>query len=367
MKKQILSLVATLIFSIYSFSNPIMPESIIAEVYFENDEWFLLIDNEFLWIYEIENFENLQIYCSNGLLDIKDDFLPDSTQMFTILTNDDLYTPIEILKTGDFLQSFLTNSIYGTIEFTYLEWNDVLPSPVCGPSEGQSLSIIGILVGEYDYEWWLVKNSAPLINGGGGSYSEFGSFSGYIYDQNNVPVEGATIQYIDPFYQQQFWTYFDTLITDNNGYFELEYLPARNYFISHIYLDNQQFEIEEYVSIEPESLNFNEYVIDYTVGYQNEKDIQDIEINNYPNPFFKTTQFIINTGNKINLDDVSIYIYDLNGRIVSIAPVRSISGIDDRITCFWNNSTNLPSGNYIYHLLQNENVLAFNKMTIISQ
>ena len=48
MKKLLIFLLLFLFMAIYTQANPIMPESLFSEVYFENNDWYLVIDHEIL-------------------------------------------------------------------------------------------------------------------------------------------------------------------------------------------------------------------------------------------------------------------------------------------------------------------------------
>jgi len=362
MKKFITLLILALLVSISASANPIMPESLIAEVYFENGEWYLAIDNELLLVYGIEDFENIQIFCNDGPLLLSPGFLPDFSQYFTILTNENLLTPVEIQRSGDYIVSNWYDPNYGLVEFTELIWNDNLPSPVCGPFEGQSLSVVLFPVSYEDYEWWLVKNNSPLISGG--SYVTYGTFSGYVYDLNNIPVPNARIDYVESSYIQFPYNSFDTLLTNDTGYFTISNLPARNYHISNIYKDNQQFFVNEYISIEPDSINFYEFTIDYIVGQKDIETSEFYKVSNFPNPFNKSTVFLIEREGNLPLNDAYIEICNLDGKIVSILPVNNIPDINGKIKINWPNSSGFGVGNYIYSLHEGKNILTSGKMII---
>lgn len=339
-----------------------MPESLIAEVYFENEEWFLVIDNMLLWSFGIEDFDSIHIYCNNGQLLLNPDFLPNLSQDFTILTNDNLLSPIEINRSHDTITSYWYDSYYGEFEFTTLIWSNILPSPVCGPLEGQSLSIIMIPVEDMMYEWWLVKNNNPLINGG--SYQTKGTFSGYVFDLNNVPVANARINYIDPYYIQTPYNCFDTLITDNNGYFFIDNLPARNYHISNIIKNYQAFSVNEYISIEPNSVNFKEFTIDYIVGYQGLEINQEYKISCFPNPFINKTDFIIDCKKNQPLNNAHIKICNLGGKVITLIPINNLPDKNGQIRIKWSNSAGIREGNYIFSLHQEHDILATGKLII---
>ncbi|MEZ5198621.1 MAG: hypothetical protein R2764_20215 [Bacteroidales bacterium] len=362
MKKLVTFFAFMLIYINYSQSNPIMPESLIAEVYFENDDWYLAIDNELLFVYGIEDFENIQIFCNDGQLIFVNGFLPDLSVSYTIITNDNLINPVEIERSGDIITSSWYDPVNGNIGFTTLAWNDVLPSPVFGPLEGQSLSIVMIPVEEYIYEWWLVKNSNPYIFGW--PDNTYGTFAGCVLDINHIPVPNARIDYIESYYIEFPYNVFDTLITNDTGYFSIPYMPARNYYITKIVKNNMAYFINDYISIEPDSVNFYEFNIDYIVGQPDVKTSENYKISNFPNPTNGNTEFVIDCKGNQPPDNAYIKINDINGKKLTVLPVSNPPDGNGQIKINWQNQSGLEVGNFIYTLIQGDDILATGKMMI---
>lgn len=354
MKKPLTLFLVFFISWLYPAANPIMLESLFLEVYFEDEKWFLVIDNYMLDPTDY-TFEGIYITCNDGPLYIKDDFLPDPTQSITILSNECLYTPVEIPRAGDSIHSYMDNS-WGYFEFTTLVWNDTLPSPVCGPLEGQSLVITMVYKTFEITEWWLVKNDLSTWN-------HHGSFAGYVLDLYNNPVADALIHYIDDEYIDNPYNQFDALWTNDLGYFEIDDLPARNYTVSKISKDSQSFFPNEIISIEPGE-NYHEFTIDYIVGTGDKAHQKGTQVTNFPNPFERTTIFEIDLEPGRSVSQAYLKILDLNGRTVSIKPLPINYQNPGKLSFNWTKPGHLASGEYLYVLCLDGKYEAQGKMII---
>jgi len=365
MKNQLLLLVLASFVSLHILGNPIIPESLFAEIYFENEEWFLLIDNMCLESYDIENFDNIHITSSDGVLLLSESFLPEFQQSYTILTNEDLVSPVDISKENGWISSYCNHPDFGTIYFTYLKWGDNLNDPVKGPYEGQSLIVNYYYHDDFELEGWLLKNNDPIINGGY-SYTTWGSLAGYVFDVNNVPVPHVFIEYLDAGYLNCPLNPFDSVFTNDSGYFEIYFLPARNYHICKLYKENLLFNVDEYLSIEPDSCTYLDFYIDYSVGIADREQAlkNKIEIYNKPNPFHYKTEFVLNFPDVEIPQNLSIIMTGLNGSIKIIIPVETPASIENIIATEWENSLNLTPGQYLYSLTDGKNTLASGKMMI---
>ena len=366
MKRLLFCLITTILLSIPALSNPIMPESLIAEVYFEEDEWFLLIDNDLLIIYGIEDFQNISICSKNGYFIFKDDFLPDFTQN-TIVTNDALEVPVELDKVQDYLFSAYFNTITSEyIEFTELSWSDYPGEFVGGPNEGQSLIITAIYGWPYSYdiEWWLVKNNDPLLLGGG--WDIYGQFQGYLFDENSNPVADAEISYISSYYQQIPGIKFQHLITNENGYFFHEQMYAKNWHITGVIKDSIVYPMDIYISIEPDEVLTMDLSVDLTTGIPNRDNTKLATIGNYPNPFNGKTTFTINYKGYPGFENGYINISDLSGRTISIVPLSRSNFTNNQCEMVWQSDkgSGMPAGNYLYSLIIDGSKVATGKMII---
>lgn len=359
MKKLWLLFTGALLISNLTFANPIMPESLISEVYFDDDDnWYLVVDVFFMEILGIQSFQEIDMYSSSGAFVFKDDFLPDFSTYQTIITEDALVYPHQMFRESDHISAWWPD---GWFDFMYLEWGNSWGDPVKGPFYGQSL--IPVMVYEDEFfnpEFWLVKCSSPWFLGNGGMVT--GEFEGFLFDQNEMPVANAQIKYVpdwmtDPPY------FFPPLITDQSGYFYDNSLYACNYHLHRVIIDGFEYDFDEYVSIEPDSVNTYFFQI-VTTEVDDRNLINKTNIYNYPNPFSDFTTFFVQNLINYEIGTPELKITNLMGQVVSEHEV-TIVNVDNSFARFcWKNQLCLPPGIYCYQLMIDEFSVATGKMTI---
>lgn len=364
MKKHFLAICAGILLAGTLAANPISIQSLIRQIMFdEDDNWSIVIENMLINNIDPEDFDEVvHISCNAGPLVFKEDFLPDLTQSTTVITNEDLVYALDIPRAGDSVLSYMDDGWFN-IEFMTMNWNDTLPSPVFGPLEGQALSLTFFQTTMEDTEWWIVKDGTPSTNYGLGDCDCYGTFTGHVYDLVGNPVPGATIHYIDESYIEFPYNPFDELITDNEGFFTIEDLPARNYYILRITKPGKSFFIEEYIPIEPGN-NMYDFTIDYLIGDFEQEATTGISISNFPNPFDHSTVFEIRTVNPNSLKGAVLLITDMTGKTLAVIPLGNISIGDGTGKLKWRRPDGLAPGNYLYTLIQDNQPEAWGKMTI---
>jgi hypothetical protein len=334
-----------------------MPEALIVEVYFEDDEWYAVVDCFLMELLGIDTFQEIAIYCSDGPFIFKEDFLPDFTTYTTIITNDALEYPRELNPENDFI--YVNWS--GGFNFMNLEWGSTPDAPVSGPGEGQALVVAFVWGDEYyNYTFWLVKANEP-------SYLPTqsvikGVFSGYILDQNNAPIPNAEIRYVSEYLMQATYN-FPPLITDETGYFCNDNLFARNYHLYKIVIDGADYEFDEYVAIEPDEINSYTYTMDFTRVTEN-PDPSFARLINYPNPFSTQTVFTAELPAGLANCDLTLKISDVLGKVVSIVIIDSKTIGDNKLTLNWENDIPLKPGNYFVSVTADGAILATQKISI---
>lgn len=225
MKSFILIIIVLLSLSFYARSNPIVPESLIVEVYFEDDEWYAVVDCFLMEMFGINTFQEIEIYCSDGQFIFREDFLPDFNNYNTIITRDALQYPIELDPVNDYIHAYWV----GGFDFLELDWGSSPGNPVSGPYEGQALEVVFVYGDEYyNYTFWLVKANEPFYFPTQSVVR--GIFNGYLLDNNNSPIPDAEIRYVSEYLMQSVYN-FPPLITDETGYFCHDELLARNYHL----------------------------------------------------------------------------------------------------------------------------------------
>jgi hypothetical protein len=364
MKKHILMLCTGFLLAGMLAANPIMIESLIRQIIFdEEDNWSIVIENMMINAIDPQDFDEVvHISCNAGPLVFKEDFLPELTQETTVITKEDLLYPLNIPRAGDSVLSSMDDGWF-SFDFMPMVWNDTLPSPVFGPLAGQALSLTYFNKTMEDTEWWIVKDGSPTTNYGLGNCDCYGTFSGYVYDLAGNPVPGTTIHYIDESYVEFPFNPFDELNTDNEGFFSIDELPARNYFILRITKPGNSFFIEEYIAIEP-GANTYDFTIDYLVGEPEKEAGNGISVSNFPNPFDYHTVFEIQRGHRKSLKGAVLQITDIVGRTMAVIPLGNAGNGDGTDRIWWNRPDGLAPGNYMYILILDNHPEARGKMTI---
>jgi hypothetical protein len=357
MKTYTILLVIFLGFSVRSFSNPITPEALITEVYFEGDEWYAVVDCFLMEMLGINTFQEVGIYCSEGHFNFKADFLPDFNSYTTVITKDALINPLELDPINDYIHVFWE----GWFDIMWLEWGDSPSDDVSGPGEEQALTVAYVWGDEnWNYTFWLVKATEPCSISWDCTYK--GMFDGYIVDQNEQAIPNAEIRYVSPYLMQATYT-FPALITNDTGYFCHDHLFARNYHIYEIVVDDVVYEYDQYISVEPGQTNTYTFNMDFTLLPEN-PDPSMAFIANYPNPFSNQTTFNISLPAGLNRGNMELKILDVLGRLVANLDIDSNSIGEGNNNLLWKNDLPLGRGNYIALLTSNGGVLATNKITI---
>jgi hypothetical protein len=358
MKRLFYAFILAFCLSLPSFTNPITPQSLITEVYFEGDEWFLVVENYVLEIFGIVDFQEIEFFSSDGVFIFKEDFLPDFGEEFTIITNDALIYPVQLHREMDHIYTFW---IGGYNYFMPLEWGNNYSYRVFGPNPGQSLILR--LVYENNYfnpEFWLCKSNDPYLLGGDGK--TWGIFEGYLYDQNNNPVANAELRYVDDNYFDPPW-WFYPVITNQNGYFYKDYMDACNYHIQGIVIDSTEYEFDEYISIEPDSVNTFNFSMVITQIAEIEKNAP-AKISCFPNPFTDRTTFTINIDKDHENSNMQIIISEISGRTISIIPLNEFEFKNKQLKIPWANTNKLHSGLYLISLSVDGAIAATTKISI---
>jgi len=286
----------TLIFTLVLFSqlvgNPIMPV-LISEIYFEEDEWTIELSDYYGFF---GSLDDLWFVASSDTAQFKSGiFLYDNIPI--IVNQDSMLTPLSINKNGDFLQ--VRQEYDG-------EWFDVcLPvyfgdypdSWVNAPNEGQSLGRIFFSdPWGWGEDFFLVKNNTPSLGSNPYYVNTRGTFSGYVFDQQQNPIPNAQIHY---FY------YCDDIYTDQNGYFENNYMYGMNYNVT-VYVDDIAM-MDTLITIEPDSTTYCEFYINLYSVDEEQLQGSKIILSNYPNPFIESTTISFSAADLRGLTQIRIY------------------------------------------------------------
>ncbi len=357
MKKLTLSILFATILSIPVFCNPIPPAGIIVEVYFEGDDWFLVADNYCMEMYGIESFDQVGIFCNCGYLEFIPGFSPDFGNPTTIITQAAIQNPITINPVEDHIMVDFPSG------YTYaeLEWGPSEQDEVSGPLLGQTLILwLFAYNWDYNYAWFTVKGDGP--NCYYSNCNVFGTFNGYVTDNNGNPVSNAEIVYLDDMFYELGYE-FHHIITDLNGYFHYDNMPAKNFHIYKIIIDEVEYDVDEFIQIEPNETTSMDFEIVIT-GMDENLAHKEATISNSPNPFSGQTTFLIKLPAKQGKGHPVLYITDMLGKIVDIVEIRASQIKNNTATISWVKDPSLPSGNYVALLKDRNTKLTTHKITI---
>jgi len=334
------------------FANPVEPV-FISELYFEDGNWVLEIFDYYA-LYTYPNLDGCYLKSSTDSVYFNDGITWNENFVFVVDEND-MQDSFTINPNGDEIM-FVNEQEYIYDQITF----GVNVNP---PFTGQSLARINYYAGPPMYEEYflLVKENQPSLGCNPFSVSSYGTFTGYVFDSLQNPVENVQLEsYSAP-----------EIMTDENGYFNAD-LPGMNYnFNVHLlYLAT----IDTFVTIEPDSLNYYEFV------FENYVSSDDIEIElpssyynltNYPNPFNPTTEISFSVPQTFSF--VTIEIYNSRGQKVKTLDCSNsfaaTSGSCRTHSIVWNGTNEtgkqVPSGVYLYKLISNGKELAVNKMLLL--
>ena len=339
-------IIFTLLFILVLFSqligNPIPPVLIINEIYFEGDDWTIEMTNE---LTGDETLDNYWIYSSSG----ESWFNPGITfpiNGYVVITQDSLQSPLNIDTNGDIVEimgwDFYDECCFGDFPYSWIN-----PTYV-----GQSLARINLT----DYEYFLTKDNNPTLGIHNDTTGTQGTFCGYVFDNQNNPIQGAEIQFYYPYYSD----YFPTVTSDVTGYF-LQRMFSLNYETS--ILVNGLVLMDTIITIEPDSTTYCEFYIDLTSVDEEIKQYNQIILSNYPNPFIESTTISFDLATKPH-KTTQINIYNVKGQLI-----KQYSIGNHQLLIEWDGTNEegvlQPPGFYLYSLEIDGKKVKTNKMIMV--
>ncbi len=334
------------------FANPIAEGPYITEIYFDETGWSLelysmMIDG---------NLDNCKISSNAG----DAYFLPGISfpqETIIVVTQDDLQTPLLIDEEGDYITSY-----YGEYEVSWCTFGTLL-TMVLAPADEQSLVPVSFSsTGGMTTDVSFCKDNTPTLGGINNNGGILGIFSGYVYDSLMNPVSNVQIEHFPYNYNSP------DVLTNENGYFEKE-MYAMNFYCD-IHLGTLA-SMDSIISIEPDSLNYYEFIFDdYVCSNNHEISLPSSYYNltNYPNPFNPSTEIsfsVLQTSSSVTIE-----IFNSRGQKLKVLPViLSPESSFGKGTVTWDGTNKkgkqVPSGVYFYKLVSNGKELATNKMLLL--
>lgn len=360
MKK--LALLFTLVFTLTQSpikANPIVEENFIAEIYFEDGEWYILFNNSAFYGFGITSFDEFYIYTNDGIMMILPDVEPDFSQDFSLITNNDLVQPVVLNPES----GYLNLEYWSGWIMQDFSWG-LPPGKAVGPVQpGQSINWVPVVFyANYETIWMPVKNALPYFTGGFGLFK--GNFQGYLMDHNNNPVADAEIRYVSPgiMYPNSSFT---PLITTGSGFFQKELL-AMNYKLSMVIKNEIEYPIDYWLVMAPNTTITMDLMVDMTVGIAKPGKIYHVTLANFPNPFSDQTTIELKIDDNTHFIDGYMRISGMTGSTIAVIPLSWSRFSDNTFRYEWNNARdyNLPDGQYLISVTMDGRQVAASKMVI---
>lgn len=349
--------------SLLTYSNPIIPPNVMYEIYFGQWSWEIEIMNNEYYA-EYENLDSLWLVgkYDTARFEPGNSFLPGE---LVVITNYDMLTSMYIEQSGDdvCLCEKWGNNYY---PLGGLSWG-MAYSVVTAPVGEQSIAIQRFSLPEYDWSDWMAKEQPHTINSNPGDINKRATFSGYVRDENDQPMENIQLDYCYP----QF-LYYDSdptvpiIMTNSEGFFYSENMYSRKYSICfrNSFWGDLISDTTIRINLEPDSTNYFEFQLDTLLTEINEIKpiIPAISIINIPNPSSSQTKFLIESSNLIQDQKGVIKIYSETGYIIDIVPVE-INNEKEEVNYNFTDK-NLAPGIYVYNLEIKSQKVASGKMII---
>lgn len=343
MKIKIL-LIPLLFVIIKGFANPVAPPPLISELYLNGNsiqiEFF--IDEEWWWMYELENFDNLRLISSIDTVEFIDGISFNINEI-VVVSQDDLMESFGYNVEGDLIIVVDDDGYY---ELASIKFGNYPGAVVPAPNENQSIAYHKSVDNIQYSEYYTIGLEQPPSVG----YNEFniqarGVIAGNIVDLNNNPVQG--VEFIFPYFDPV--SSYNPHYSDENGNFIIDNLLSRNYGFYYFIGDYSAW------------LNSLIYPYDTTyVEIQLDTLLQGTpKYQNYPNPFIGVTSFSIQIPKETNFNIGHLSIYNLAGKLVDQIDIPS-----NDYTAEWN-SNNLEPGIYLYNIVLDSKQFATKKMIML--
>ncbi len=344
MKKVLFVVLFVLSFGITN-ANPLPSPPIISEIYLDSANWFLELN------FNSNNTfgDSIRIFSKTDTANLA---INNWIGQVVILTQDSLLNTFQINRIGDIIEIQMyspPNTWYTTdvVCWGNCTCNTYYKCNVNAPLSGQSLVMQEIQYGGSPVDYWLVKDNSPSLGTNIYQATSRGTFCGYVNDHLGNPFSNIMLKYYNLAGQG-----IPPVFTNNSGYFNNDYIFARNYNITFWNYSSSNLLIDTTISItiEPDSINYYEFILDTLLtGIEVTACKKEFSLSAFPNPTTgeTTISFEIPTG--VHYSKALLKMYNSNGEIISIIPV-STSSKKEKYSVNWNMDTEIPSGMYLYKL-----------------
>ncbi|OFX27913.1 MAG: hypothetical protein A2033_01885 [Bacteroidetes bacterium GWA2_31_9] len=377
MKNIIILLVALLSFETTN-SNPIFvaPSPILNELYFNGNNWEMeLIFHNYAYFY-IDNLDSIRIITSTDTAMLKTTISLQFEQI-VVITQDSLMSNLFININGDIIRFQHFNNGWGDLvdPVVFGNFNNgINNSYVNAPKTGQGLAMINI-GGDYNPECFLILENNHTIGFPNDNYTN-GIFSGRIVDLSHNPICKKSLIHCKMNFYNDFHTessvpenFIYPFYTDTNGIFYQSNFYTRNFTVKLLIDSLWLFDTSFAVTIEPDSINYYEFLIDTNqlifVNVERFPKNTNFSLTAFPNPSKNETTISFELPSNNLFAKALIKIYNSNGEIVSILPVETNTS-QNKYSVKWESlNYNLTTSGIYYYILEldGQNV-ATNKIII---
>lgn len=351
MKKLILFISVSLLFSFAGKTNPIHPPFhglSELKVYEDSTQWEL----ELCFKYDWESWaDSLNDFC---LIVLDDTVNFNSNQPIIygealVVGIEDLSGPLYLDNDGGSLKLGFLDGSYLYDDISEILYGEPYSYFLYVPGENQSIA-------NSWGEGWGLENNPSIGHSPYYNSTRISSLSGHVYDALGKGIPDLKVYAYGCRY------------TDSAGYFKFSYLPLRRYELT-IY-DTTPWPYynklcQDTISPQIDSINYYEYHLDTIYVNREEITIDEqpqLSLSAFPNPFSSNLNIRINSNKPLRQDDVYVKLYDLSGQLIRSERINS--PYITEVEMSWNLSAGFPSGSetYLLALEGDDGVLASQKL-----
>lgn len=361
-----------ILFTVNLYSNPVIISPVISEFCFNdgiNWQMEIYFNQEILnfsGLPSMDNFDHLCLQCDAGLVYFNPG-IPFSWDTLYVIDQSWLSSTFQYNLDEDVINILYSDGGTAFMFCTEISYSSgSMYSPAPGP--GESIAIQNVYTmggGTWPEYFHQMIQSPPTIGSCPFNVTPNCSFSGYVFDQNQNPLEGVEFAYCEPGYCYGYSTpVFHCFQTDETGYFECDSLfPMYHAFDltyeGYVYL-------EDVLVLNPNQPVYQEYTL-LTVGIIVDEIQDKAEIYAAPNPFSHKTTFHISIPEELSWNEGRVTIYNVNGQAVDFIPLARNPWAGGEIRADWlpdNAMHDIGPGLYLYTLEVDGKFIASEKMII---
>ncbi|MEN8225394.1 MAG: T9SS type A sorting domain-containing protein [Bacteroidota bacterium] len=350
-------------------ANPLTMPPVISEFYYNDGDWQLEIYFESevhgaTGLSGLNSFDFLCLECTAGIA-LFNPGIPLVWDSIYVIDQSWLISPFSVNPFDDQINvlGYENGNTCWIGESIYYSINS---STHPAPGNNESIAVQYIYTQGTDWpDFQQMKQSPPTMGTHPYSVDTRCSYSGYVFDQFQNPLEGVEFIYCDPSYCNGYSTpVFYCFQTDENGYFQCDSLfPMFHMFdltyAGFVYEEDNFF-------MDPVQPTYKEYTFT-SVGISRESKYRDISIISAPNPFSQKTTFHISMPDYQRWEKGEITIRNMNGQLVDVISFPNAVWSGNVFTIDWYPGMargDVMPGLYLYSLEVDGRSVSSNKLII---